>query len=91
MVEAVARAANVRSQVNEKLVKALIALLAIRDEDLLDELCAVFAVAETDGGEVGRAPPEVWARVRKQMEVLQTLLDSTDEEEVEDVAGTIHH
>lgn len=83
MSDALARAADYRSRVNEKLIKALIALLAVKDEHLLDELSIIFAHAREHGGEIGNAPKEVWAGVDHQMDVLMDLALNEDEDEIE--------
>lgn len=84
------RAANLRSQVNEKLIKALLALMAIKDDRLLEELCVVFDHAQKQGGEIGRAPPEVWAGVNRQIDVLLNLISGEDEGEIEREAAKRH-
>ena len=78
-----ARQADFRSRVNEKLLKALMALLAVKDEHLLDELGIVFDHARRKGGEVGTASPDVWAGVNKQIEVLVELAEGEDESEID--------
>jgi hypothetical protein len=85
-----AQAANFRSQVNEKLIKALLALLALKDERLIDELCVVFAHAQTQGNEVGRASPQVWAGVNQQIDVLLNLISGEDEGQIEREAVNKH-
>ena len=78
-----ARKADFRSRVNEKLLKALMALLVVKDEHLLDELCIVFDHARRKGGEVGAASPDVWAGVNKQIGVLTELAEGEDEDQIE--------
>ncbi len=78
----IAEAADCRSRVNEKLLKALIALLALKDEHLLDELCVIFDHARQRAGEIGAGSEEVWRGVNRQMAVLQDLVAKEDEDEV---------
>ncbi len=85
-----AHAADIRSKVNEKLLKALIALLAIKDEHLLNELCLIFEHAQQHGGEVGAATPEVWRGVNHQMSVLQDIVFDEHEDEALELADQKH-
>jgi hypothetical protein len=64
---------------NEKLLKALIALLSIRDEALLDELKTIFTVAAAHGSEIGQADPKVWAEIRRELGLIDQLVYGDDE------------
>ena len=86
----VVHAADIRSRVNEKLLKALIAILALKDEHLLEELCIVFEHAQKHGGEMGAASPEVWRGVNHQIGVLLELAAGEDAEEPELEAARRH-
>jgi hypothetical protein len=77
-----ARDADFRSQVSEKLLKALIALLAVKDEHLLDELCIIFDHAREHGGEMGGASAEVWNGVNHQIDMLLDLTSGESEDEI---------
>ena len=79
----IAQTADFRSRVNEKLIKALLALLVLKDEHLLDELCVVFDHARRQGGEIGQATPDVWQGVNQQINVLTELASNEDEGEIE--------
>jgi hypothetical protein len=81
-----AREADFRSQVSEKLLKALIALLAVKDEHLLDELCIIFDHARQHGGEIGSASAEVWNGVNHQIGVLLDLASSEGEDEISEAS-----
>lgn len=78
-----AQEADFRSRVNEKLLKALIGLLAVKDEHLLDELCVVFEHARQREGEVGDGAPEVWRGVDRQIGGLLDLAQGEDLDVIE--------
>ncbi|WP_165190477.1 hypothetical protein [Caulobacter soli] len=88
--ERLARQADLRSQVNEKLLKALIALLAVKDEHLLEELCVIFDHVRQNGGEIGEGPPEVWRGVDRQMGVLMDMAHGENLEQIEAEAALRH-
>lgn len=60
---------------NDKLLKAMVALLAMKDEHLLDELRIVFRHAIQSGSEIGQADEAVWAHIRHEMKVITDLVD----------------
>ena len=47
---------------NDRLLKALIALLAMKDPGLLKELPTVFALAAREDGVIGEATSATWER-----------------------------
>lgn len=71
---------------NDKLLKALITLLAMKDEHLLDEMRAVFLVARRDGNPVGLADKATHAHIRKELLMITDLLDHDSEIEAEEMA-----
>lgn len=73
-----AEAANLRSQVNEKLLQALLGLLALKDEHFLQELCIVFDAAQRDQGPI---PPEVWRGVHQHLGALKELAVADDDDQ----------
>ncbi|MBE7220009.1 MAG: hypothetical protein INR64_16185 [Caulobacteraceae bacterium] len=80
MNEARLEAMETRSVANEKLLKALITLLAVREPQLLDELGAIFMLAAAEDSEVGGASSKVWAEVRREMDVMHQLMRAGDHE-----------
>jgi hypothetical protein len=80
--------ADLRSRVNEKLLKALIGLLAVKDEHLLEELCVVFDHARRHEG-VGAVSPAVWQGVDRQIGNLLGL--GSDESPCEDEPDHLKH
>lgn len=72
-----AETADLRSQVNEKLLQALLGLLALKDEHFLQELCIVFDAAQQDTGPI---PPEVWRGVHQHLGALRELAVETDDQ-----------
>ena len=69
-----AQEADLRSRVNEKLLKALIGLLAVKDEHLLEELCTVFDHAKRQDS---AGSSEVWRGVDRQIGGLLGLADDS--------------
>jgi hypothetical protein len=67
---------------NDKLLKALITLLVLRDDHLMDELRTIFVVAHRNANPVGMASDEVWSHVRSELDLIAGLIDETDEDEV---------
>lgn len=65
-----AETADLRSQVNEKLLQALLGLLALKDEHFLQELCIVFDAAQQDRNAI---PPAVWRGVHQHLGALMGL------------------
>ncbi|ATQ43006.1 hypothetical protein [Caulobacter mirabilis] len=66
-------------QANDKLLKALITLLAMRDEHLLDELRTVFGLAALEGSELGHASAPAWRHIRRELAMIARLVDDDDE------------
>ena len=63
-------------QSNAKLLKALVALLALKDEHLLEELKAIFTIAARGGSEIGDADPAVWTEINRRLAVIDVLIHS---------------
>jgi hypothetical protein len=72
-----AETADLRSRVNEKLLQALLGLLALKDEHFLQELCIVFDAAQKGEGAI---PPEVWRGVHQHLGALMGLAASADDQ-----------
>ena len=62
-----------RIAANDKLLKALITLLAIRDPDLLDELDLIFAIASAEDSPVGETDRRTRDHLRKELAMIRTL------------------
>ncbi len=69
---------------NDKLLKALITLLAFKDEHLLDEMRIVFGAAAKSRNEIGRADGETWAHLRKELRLISDLVDQMEGREAEE-------
>ena len=67
---------------NNKLLKALISLLAIKDRHLLEDLKTVFAMADRDGL-AGTVEARTWERVRQDLEIITEMVEGEDEAEVQ--------
>lgn len=67
---------------NEKLLKALITLLSLKDDHILDELKTIFTVASRGGSEIGEADPAVWTEIDRELALIETLItgDSVEQE-----------
>lgn len=66
---------------NDKLLKALIGLLALKDEHLLMELRTVFAMAEPDSGRDATLSDRTWAHVRRELEIITEMVEGSDDDE----------
>lgn len=67
---------------NNKLIKALIGLLAIKDPHLLEDMRTVFAMADPDGAAgIDTVESRTWARVRGDLEIIADMIESGEEEE----------
>jgi hypothetical protein len=62
-----------RIAANDRLLKAVITLLAIKDPDLLDELDAIFAVASDEGSPIGKADQRTRNHLRDELELIRSL------------------
>lgn len=69
---------------NDKLLKALITLIALKDEQLLEDLKAVLALAGREGNEIGRADAPTWAHLRKELALISSLVEGGDEEDADE-------
>ena len=56
---------------NDRLLKALIALLAMRDPGLLQELPTVFALAAREDGVIGEATEATWERIGSEIRAIR--------------------
>jgi hypothetical protein len=59
---------------NDRLLKALIALLAMRDPGLMKELPTVFALAAREDGTIGEATEATWKRIGQELQALREFL-----------------
>ncbi|WP_117195337.1 hypothetical protein [Rhizobium terrae] len=62
-----------RIAANDKLLKALITLLAIKDPDLLDELDMIFMIAGDEGNPIGKADRRTRQHLHSELEMIRTL------------------
>ncbi len=66
---------------NNKLIKALIGLLAIKDPHLLEDMRTVFAMADPDDGAgLDTMESRTWARVRDDLAIIADMIDIADDE-----------
>lgn len=65
---------DVAVHANAKLLKALIALLSLKDEHMLEELKSIFTIAARGGSEIGDADPEVWREINRRLAVIDALI-----------------
>ncbi len=69
---------------NDRLLKALIALLAMRDPGLLKELPTVFALAAREDVVIGEATSETWERIGAEIRSVRSFLASESPNELFD-------
>lgn len=62
-----------RIAANDKLLKALVTLLAIKDPDLLDELDLIFAIAGEEGSPIAEADRKTREHLRQELEMIRAL------------------
>jgi hypothetical protein len=65
-----------RIAANDRLLKAVITLLAIKDPDLLDELDAIFAIASDQGSPIGEADQRTRAHLRDELDLIRSLANA---------------
>ena len=61
---------------NDRLLKALIALLAMKDPGVLKELPTVFALAAREDGVIGEATSATWERIGSEIRSIRNFLAS---------------
>ena len=66
---------------NDKLLKALITLLAFKDEHLLNELRIVFAAASITDSPIASGGAETWTQVRHELDLIGDLVDEMEKSE----------
>ncbi|MBU1378658.1 MAG: hypothetical protein KKE02_02660 [Alphaproteobacteria bacterium] len=64
---------------NNKLLKALIGLLAIKDRHLLEDLRTVFAMADRDGA-AGSAEARIWERLRLDLDIITDMVHGGEDD-----------
>jgi len=62
-----------RIAANDKLLKALVTLLAIKDPDLLDELDLIFTIAGEEESPIGAVDRRTRDHLRRELEMIRTL------------------
>ncbi|MEW5686634.1 MAG: hypothetical protein AB1942_17085 [Pseudomonadota bacterium] len=64
---------------NDKLLKALIGLLAVKDTHLLQELRMVFAMTGDRDAAVSPAEARTWARVKRDLDLITHMVEGDDD------------
>jgi hypothetical protein len=64
---------------NEKMLTALIGLLALKDPHLLGEMRTIFAMAAAPGPAEGSPEARTWARVRHELDIITDMVEGDDE------------
>jgi hypothetical protein len=62
-----------RIAANDRLLKALITLLSIRDPDLLQELETVFAIPIETHNDIGEGSRRTWEHIRYELGLIRDL------------------
>ncbi len=68
----------VRAEAADHLLKAVIALMAVRDPEFLRHLDRIFALADAHDSQISRMRPEVWAEVRREIGVIHDFVQGED-------------
>jgi hypothetical protein len=68
--------ARARIAANDKLLKAVITLLAIKDPGLLDELDIIFALAEDEGSALADTDRRTRLHLKQELELIRSLASS---------------
>ena len=64
---------NAKVHAHDRLLKALITLLAIRDPDLLAELDEIFSAEARDQNDPGASDVAVWQHLRSDLSTIRSL------------------
>ena len=79
-----------RIEANDHLLKAVIALLTIKDPTFVKQLDDVFLMAEAQGDKIARMDAMAWAHIREELGVVRGFVlgdeDADDDEEDEPLA-----
>ena len=68
--------ARARIAANDKLLKAVITLLAIKDPNLLDELDMIFALAADEGSTLADADRRTRLHLKQELQLIRSLASS---------------
>ncbi len=68
--------ARARIAANDKLLKAVITLLAIKDPGLLDELDIIFALADDEGSALAETDRRTRVHLKQELELIRNLASS---------------
>lgn len=68
--------ARVRIAANDRLLKAVITLLAIKDPGLLDELDIIFALADEEGSALAETDRRTRVHLKQELELIRNLASS---------------
>lgn len=68
--------ARVRIAANDRLLKAVITLLAIKDPGLLDELDIIFALADEEGRALAETDRRTRIHLKQELELIRSLASS---------------
>jgi hypothetical protein len=71
---------RVRLFANDRILKALVALLAERDPSLLSDLRLIFTQARTEGSEVADNTRATWEEINRELQLIADLAGEEDNE-----------
>jgi len=63
---------------NDKLLKALIGLLAVKDPHLLGEMRTIFAMASRPAATVTASEARTWDRLRRELDLITDMVEGDD-------------
>jgi len=75
---------------NDKLLKALITLLAFKDQHLLNELRIVFAAAAVTDSPIANGGVETWTHVRHELDLIGDLVEEMEKSEAARGVAEMH-
>ena len=67
---------------NDRILKAMLVLLSIKDEHLYEELMTVFQFARSQQSPIGEGPQRMWDHTEREMEIVGELSRKTDARDV---------
>ena len=67
------------AEATDHLLKAVIALLTVRDPEFLNHLNQIFALADIHDSKISRMRPEAWAEVRREIQIVHAFVQGEDE------------
>lgn len=68
-----------RIEANDHLLKAVVALLTIKDPTFVNQLDNIFRMAEAQGDEIARMNAQSWSHIRDELEVVRNFVHGDED------------